>query len=82
MDGLEDSGAALPQARRRQHAERAGEHRGFVGEDVAEHVLGDDHVEAARAGDELHRGVVDEHVVEGDVGVVGVDLGDDLAPEA
>ena len=29
--------------------ERAGEHRRLVGEDVAEHVLGDDHVEVGRA---------------------------------
>ena len=32
--------------------------------------------------DELHRGVVDEQVVELDVGVVGGDAGDHLAPEA
>ncbi len=32
-----------------QQAERAGEHRGLVRQDVAEHVLGDDHVEAAAA---------------------------------
>ena len=31
-----------------QHPDRAGDHRGLVGEDVAEHVLGDDHVEVAR----------------------------------
>ena len=34
-----------------QHADRAGEHRRLVAEDVAEHVLGDDHVEV-RAGAE------------------------------
>ena len=50
-----------------QHPDRAGEHRGLVAEDVAEHVLGEDHVEVARRGDELHRGVVDEHVLELDV---------------
>ncbi len=32
-----------------QHADRAGEHRRLVAEDVAEHVLGEDHVEVARA---------------------------------
>jgi hypothetical protein len=39
---------------RRQQAQRAGQHRGLVGEDVAEHVLGDDHVEGARLGDQVH----------------------------
>ena len=78
---LEDAGAAVAEAGRGEHAERAGEHRGLVAEDVAEHVLGDDHVEAGRVGDELHRGVVDEQVVELDVGVVGGDPAHDLAPE-
>jgi hypothetical protein len=40
--------AALVQRRRRQHADRAGQHRRLVGQDVAEHVAGDDHVEALR----------------------------------
>ena len=54
--------------------ERAGEHRRLVGEDVAEHVLGDDHLEVARRGDQLHRGGVDEQVLELDVReLLGVD---------
>ena len=44
--------------------DRARDHRGLVGEDVAEHVLGQDHVEVAGARDQLHRGVVDQHVLE------------------
>jgi hypothetical protein len=35
----------LAKRRRREHAHRAREHRRFVGEDVAEEVLGQDHVE-------------------------------------
>ena len=35
----------VAQRRRGEHAERPGEHRGLVGEDVAEHVLGQDDVE-------------------------------------
>src|SRR2546427_7166992 len=34
---------------RRQQSQRAGEHRRLVGEDIAEHVLGDQHVEVARS---------------------------------
>ena len=31
---------------RRQHADRAGQHRAFIAQDIAEHVLGEHHVEA------------------------------------
>ena len=66
----------------RKHAERTGEHRGLVGQDVAEHVLGDHDVELARRADELHRRVVDELVDELDVGVLGgVQAVYDLAPQ-
>ena len=74
--------ALLAEARRGQHPERAGEHRRLVAEDVAEHVLGQDHVEARRLRDELHRRVVDEQVVELDVGELGRDALDGLAPQA
>ena len=50
VDGLVQ--AAAPACAERgggQQAQRAGQHRGLVGEDVAEHVLGDDDVEVARA---------------------------------
>ena len=46
--GSNTPGPSLAEARRGQHPERAGEHRRLVAEDVAEHVLGHDHVEAGR----------------------------------
>ena len=82
VHGLEQRRAVAAQRGGREHAERAGEHRRLVGEDVAEHVLGDDHLEVARRGDQLHRARVDEDVLELDVReLLGVDAGDDLAPE-
>ena len=51
-------------------------------EDVAEQVLGDDHVEVGRAADQLHGGVVDEHVLQLDVRVRRGGLDDLLAPQA
>ena len=82
VDRLEEAGGALDaEAGAGEHPEAAGQHRRLVAEDVAEEVLGDDHVELGRAGNELHRGVVDEQVVEGDVVVLGGDPGHDLAPE-
>ena len=45
-----------------------------VGEDVAEQVVGDDHVEVLRLGDQEHRGRVDVLVLGGDVRELGGDL--------
>ena len=73
--------AAVSHARGRQEAERAGQHRGFVAEDVAEHVAGEDHVELARVADDLHRRAIHVHVVEADLRIVGRQARDHLAPE-
>ena len=81
MAGLIQALVAGVQAGRRQHADRAGQHRRFVGQDVPEHVAGHHDVEALGRLDQLHRGVVDIHVVEGDVGVLLADLAHDVLPE-
>ena len=47
--GSNRPGPSPPERGAREHPERAGEHRRLVAEDVAEHVLGEDHVEVARA---------------------------------
>ena len=65
-----------------QHAHRAGQHGGFVGEDVAEHVLGDDDVKRGGVADQVHGAGVDEAVFEGDVGVIGREFFGDFAPHA
>ncbi len=52
---------------RGQQAERTGQHRCFVRQNVAEHVLGEDHVEARRLADQVHCCRVDQHVLELDV---------------
>ena len=54
----------------REHPERAGQHRRLVAEDVAEHVLGQQDVEMGRVRHELHRRVVDQHVVQLDLAVL------------
>ena len=55
--------------------------RGDVREDVAEHVLGDDDVDALGRGHDLHREAVDERVPHLDVRVLRCDLVDDAAPQ-
>ena len=54
----------LAERGRRQHAERAGQHRGDVGQHVAEQVVGDDHVELLRPAHELHAAGVGELMLE------------------
>ena len=83
VHGLEQPGRTRRAERcAREHPDRAGQHRRLVAEDVAEHVLGEDHVEVTRRGDQPHRRVVDEQVLELDVRELRrVDLAHDLAPQ-
>ena len=80
VDRLVEAGA-VAEARRRQHAERAGDRAGFVRQDVAEQVLGDHDVVAARIEGEVHREGVDVLVLERDVGIRLRHLGDRRAPQ-
>jgi len=65
-----------------QHAERTADDGHLVGEDVAKHVFGHEDVELVGIARELHRGVVDIHVAQREVGRVGGAIfGDRLAPE-
>ncbi len=54
---------------------------GQVGEDVAEEVRGDHHVEHLGRADEVHGRGVDEHGRAGDVRVIGGDLPQNIVPE-
>ena len=81
VDRLEDPRPVVAEARRRRQPEPAGHRGGEVGEDVAEHVLGHDDVELLGRARELHGRVVDEHVLDLDVRILGGDLVDDAAPE-
>jgi hypothetical protein len=67
---------------RGQHPEAAGEHRGAVGEQIAEQVVGDDDIELLGPPHELHSAVVGVHVAELDVHVLAVvKFLHDLAPQ-
>ena len=82
MHRLEDAGAPFAEARRGSDAETAGASCCDVREDVAERVLGQDHVELRGIDHELHAGVVDEHVLEPHIGIVAGEAGHDLSPES
>ena len=65
-----------------EHAEGAADDAHFIGENVAEHVFGEEHVELVGVAGELHGGVVDIHVAQLDFRcVLGKVFGHDLAPE-
>src|SRR3569832_2145820 len=67
-DRLVHALVVLVQGSRRQHADRAGQHRRGIRQDVAEDVAGDEGVELFGRADQLFRRVVDVHVGELDLG--------------
>ena len=64
-----------------READAAGDGGGEVGDDVAEEVVGDDHVEARRVGGHEDHRRVDVHVVGGDVGELRGDLLEQPPPD-
>ena len=81
MAGLVQTLVFAVQTGRWQHANRACQHGGFVGQNIAEHVARDHHVEFLGLFDQLHGGVVDVHVIECHVGVLFVNVSDHVFPE-
>ena len=72
MSGAEHRrvGARSVDVAARRQADAAGDRAREVGDDVAEQVVGDDHVEALRVGGQVDHDRVDVAVVGGDVGVL------------
>ncbi len=56
-------GLAVADRSRRQHADRARQHRAFVAQNVAEHVLRQHDIEAPRVQHQLHGAVIHQQVV-------------------
>jgi hypothetical protein len=67
-------GPARPQTGGGQHPHRTRQHGGFVGQDVAEHVFGDDHIHPGGTGDQAHRSGIHQHVLQFDIRVLRADL--------
>ena len=64
VNWLVQSRPRFAQRCRRKQAQRSRQHRTFVGQDVSEHVAGDDHVEVGGTADQVHRHRVDQdHVI-------------------
>src|SRR5205085_1294659 len=63
-------GALIADGGRGQHSDGAGEDCSLVGEDISEHVLGKYDVEALGTEDQLHGAVIDQDMIELDVGVI------------
>src|ERR1035437_8913713 len=80
MDGFVETDRASD-AGGGEQAERSHDPANLIGEDVAEHVFGEDDVELGRPEDERHGSRVHVHVGELDIGEIAGDASDDLAPE-
>ena len=80
VTGLEYPVAVRREVARIRHAARAEKQRTTIGDDVAEHVRRDDHVETARVGDELIHGVVDLEFLQPHAGCITTLVGD-FAPQ-
>src|ERR1700686_3127463 len=68
-------------AGRSEQAERSHDSSCLIGEDVAEHVFGEDDVELGGLEDERHGGRIHVHVRELDIRKISGDASDDFAPE-
>src|SRR5207249_9390431 len=66
---------------RRQHADRPGQHRGFVAQNITEYVVAKHHIELPRVAHELHRRIVDIDVTQLYIPVILVDVGDHATPQ-
>lgn len=82
MDGLVQAPGAVAKAGGRDHADGTGDHGGFVRQNVAEHILGDDHVELRGVLHDLHSAVVHEHLAVLHIRVLGLQPVHHSAPQA
>ncbi|MCG3120728.1 MAG: hypothetical protein ALAOOOJD_03556 [bacterium] len=63
------------------HAEAALQNRAEIGDDVAQHVLGDDHLKMLRIFDHLHDQRIDKEMIFFDVGILLTDGGKHALPQ-
>ena len=86
MDGLIESDIytgtlGIADRSGRQHPDRSGEYRTFIAQNISEHILHHQDVKPLRVQDELHRAVVHEDMLQGDIGEFFGDVRHDAPPE-
>ena len=82
MDGLVQSARTVAQGSRGQHTDGACDLGRLIGQNVTEHIGGNDDIELRGVAHKLHSGVVHQHIGALDVGILLCGLMDDLAPQA
>ena len=80
MNRLEQRGV-LAQRRRGLQAHRAGDAGGLVGQDVAEGILSHHYVEEGGLREHAHRGIVNEHIIGINLGILGFHFLGNLTPQ-
>ena len=81
MAGFVETLVFAVQTGRRQHANRACEHGGFVTQDIAKHIAGHHHVKTLGLFDQLHGSVIHIHMVQCNVGVLFTHFAHHIFPE-
>ena len=82
MDRLVEAGGGIADGGGWQQADGAGDHARLIGENVAEHVLSNHHVELAGVFHKLHGAVVHQHILVLHVGILLRQPVHDGAPQA
>ncbi len=71
-----------PKAGRWQHPQRSGQHRGTIGQDITEQVVGQDHVKLLGRTHQLHRAIIGIHMAQLDIGILSqMHFRDHVAPQ-
>ena len=82
MDGLVQATGAVAKAGGWDHTDGTGDHGSLVRQDIAEHILGDNHVELRGVLHDLHGAVVHEHLAVLHIRVLGLQPVHHSAPQA
>ena len=80
MNGFEEW-RMLAQRRRGLQAHRTCDTRGLIGEDVSKGVFRHDDIEETGFCEYAHRGIVDKHIIGGNLRILGFHLFGNLAPQ-
>ena len=82
MDGFVQTDLTFPEGSRWEHPKGACQHRGFIGEDIPEHVASEDNVEGGWSPEDMHGKGIYQDMLHLDLGVSLSNIVHHPAPEA
>ena len=81
MDGLIQTDSTITQAGGRNHTDRAGNHTGLIRKNITKHILGYDDIKLRGIPDQLHSGIIHQHIAVFHLGVLLSHCIADLTPQ-